>query len=405
MEVHTQPANSGHHIAGKLRKLKMLPLVRWQSWVDFLVLAAVLYVLLRWAKQARALRIALGIVGLHVGALLARQFDLVITAWVLDGAAIISIVLLVVVFQSELRRGIMRLERILRVGPRPAALLAHPHGAIGKAAFSLAEARVGALVVIVRRDSIAELISGGIALGAEASAELLEAMFQKTSPLHDGAVIVEGDRITLANVVLPLTQREGVPSAYGTRHRAAMGLAERCDALVTAVSEERGEVTLMEGRRIRPVHNASEMVLMLEELQSPKPRRWATRMRQAFLSNLGFKSAALGLAGLIWGMSFVVAGTTVRTVSVPVEFSEVPPGMQITEQSAPWLEVQLRGNPWLMDSVGLTKLVAHLSLQGAREGLHTLSVSPDALDLPPGILMERVSPRRLSVHLTYRSQR
>jgi DNA integrity scanning protein DisA with diadenylate cyclase activity len=331
--------------------------------------------------------------------------DLVITSWVLDGAAIIAIVLLVVVFQSELRRGMMRLERILRVGSRPAALAAHPHGAIGQAAFSLAKARVGALVVIVRRDSIAELISGGLALGAETSAELLEAIFQKTSPLHDGAAIVEGERVTLANAVLPLTQREDVPSAYGTRHRAAMGLAERCDALVTAVSEERGEVTLLEGRRIRPMQNARELVRALEELQTRARASWGDRMRQAFLSNLGFKAAALGLAGLIWGMSFVVAGTTVRTVSVPVEFSDVPPGMEITEQSAPWLEVQLRGNTWLMDSVGLSKMVARLSLRDAREGIHILSISPDALDLPPGIVMERVTPRRLSVHLARRAQR
>ena len=144
---------------------------------------------------------------------------------------------------------------------------------IAEAMFDLARDRIGALVVIVRRDAILELLEGGVALGAEISSELLKAIFQKDSPLHDGAVIIDGDRALKAGVVLPLTQRQNVASFYGTRHRAGMGLAERCDALVTVVSEERGEVSLMLGRDVRLQAGPEQLRQELEELRQRDRKR------------------------------------------------------------------------------------------------------------------------------------
>jgi diadenylate cyclase len=381
-----------------------LVLVRWQSVVDFIVLAAALYVLLRWAQQARALRVALVVVGLHAAALVARHFDLAITGWVLDGAAILTIVVLLLVFQAELRHFFMRLDSLLYWRPGAASRLTATCQAIAEAAFRLAAAPVGALIVIVRRNAVAELLSGGIAMDAAVSPEILEAIFQKTSPAHDGAVIVHGDRIMRAAAVLPLTERERVPSYYGTRHRAAMGLSERCDALVVAVSEERGEVTLMEARRILRVDDPQRLAQMLEKLSGRPAESLGGRMRWSVVSNAGVKLAALGLAGLIWSASFVPLGTTVRTVSVPVEFVGVPAGMDISAPSADHLEVQVRGSAWVMDSMSLSRLVARFGLRGARPGPLSIPVDADNLNLPPGVVMERVSPARIAVRLTQRAR-
>lgn len=126
----------------------MLFVVRWQIVVDFLVLAAALYALLRWAKSARALRIALAVVGLHAVALLARRLDLVITSWVLDGAAVLAIILLLLIFQPELRRAFMRLDSALQHWPRPLPVVSERNQIIADAAFALAQARLGALIVI-----------------------------------------------------------------------------------------------------------------------------------------------------------------------------------------------------------------------------------------------------------------
>jgi uncharacterized protein (TIGR00159 family) len=381
-----------------------LNLVRWQSVVDFVVLTAALYILLRWAQQARALRVALVVLGLHAAALVSRHFDLVLTSWVLDGAAILAIVVLLLVFQAELRRFFMRLDSLLNWRTQAASNLSETYQSIAQAAFRLASGSIGALIVIVRRNAVWELVSGGITLEASVSPEILEAIFQKTSPVHDGAVIVRGDRIVQAAAVLPLTERERVPSYYGTRHRAAMGLSERCDALVVVVSEERAEVTLMEGRRITRFDQEPKLAQTLEKLCAEPPADLRSKLRQWLLSNARVKLAALGLAAAIWSTSFLSTGTTVRTVSVPVQFVSVPSGMDIGMLSTDRLEVQVRGSAWLMDSVSLTRLVASFNLRGARAGRLNLTVESGNVNLPPGIVMERVLPAKIAVNLAPRSR-
>jgi uncharacterized protein (TIGR00159 family) len=375
-------------------------MLRWQSLVDFLVLTMAFYALLRWAHSTRALRIALGVVGVHALALLARNLDLVVTSWVLDSAALLAVALLLLIFQPELRRAFMRLDSALRYWPRPPLPLSSTNRAIADAMFDLARERLGALVVIVRRDTIAELLDGGVTLEAEISPELLRAVFQKASPLHDGAVVIDGERAVNAGVVLPLTQRQNIASFYGTRHRAAMGLAERCDALVAVVSEERGEVSLMLGRDIRPQADREQFLRALEDLRSPDRSRPTDRFHRLLLSNIKLKLGAVGLAGLIWAMSFLAAGTTIRSVTIPIEFSGVPVGMEIADQSADSLEVQLRGSPWVIDSVSLGRLVARFDLRHSHSGWNTLQLPPNTLDLPPGVVVDRTNPSKIQVRIT-----
>jgi diadenylate cyclase len=384
----------------------MIPLilVRWQSAVDFVVLSAALYILLRWAQQARALRVALVVLGLHAAALVSRRFDLVLTSWVLDGAAILAVVMLLLVFQTELRHFFMRLDSALNWRPHAASRLGVTYQSIAQASFRLAGASIGALIVLARRDALAELASGGITLDAAVSPEVLQAIFQKTSPVHDGAVIVRGDRIGRAATVLPLTDRERVPGYFGTRHRAAMGLSERCDALVVVVSEERGEVTLMDGKRVVRFDDEQKLAEVLAQLCARPVDGVGSRLRQWLFSNARVKLAALALAAAIWSTSMLSSATTVRTVSVPVQFVSVPAGMEISTPSTDTLEVQVRGSAWLMDSVSLTRLVASFNLHDARAGTATLPVVSGNLNLPPGIAMDRVSPEKVTVRLLKRER-
>lgn len=373
--------------------------LRWQSLADFFVLAGTIYVVLRWAKQARAVRVAIGIIVLHAGALLARNYELVITAWILTGAGFVGIAVLLIVLQPELRHAFMRLDATLRWGwPRRAAVTPTSR-AIAEAAFHLAGARVGALIALVRHDPITELIQGGTALGAEVSCELLEAVFQKTSPLHDGAVVIDGNRITRARAVLPLTLRPDVPPGFGTRHRAAMGLAERSDAVVVAVSEQRGAVTVMQDGKFHPMSDREHLAQMLEQLRAGPDWTWTQRLRRIATRNVRYKFAALALASVIWAIALYMAGGTIRTITVPVVFTGVPAGANIAAQSASELDVQLRGNPLLMDSAPLSRLAASFDLSRSRPGQLTLAVGPENFNLPPGIRLERTTPRRLSVRL------
>lgn len=376
---------------------------RWQSAVDFVALAAALYFLLLWARETRALRAVLTIVALQASARFARQFDLTVTGWILDIATVLLVVMLLFFFQPELRHAFMRLDGMLRLGLRKAEALESCYQVLSAAAFAMAAERTGALIVIARRDSLRELTSGGIAMGADMSPEILTAIFRKSSPVHDGAVLIEASRISRAGVVLPLTQRHAIRAEYGTRHRAAMGMAERCDAVVVVVSEERGEVTLMHGRQIVPVADAAELLNLLQSLLSHPPVALPARVRQWLFSDLRYKLAAGGLAALLWGMSVLTTGATVRLASVAVEFAGVPAGMEIAEQPTTRLEVQLRGTSWFMSSVRWTGLVAHFDLKSADAGWLRLKVGPENLDLPPGVTLERVSPETIRVRLVKRS--
>ena len=275
----------------------------WQSLVDLVVLAVAISLLLRWSREARALRVTLGILGLEAGAIIARQLGLTITVWVLHASALAASLVLVILFQPELRHALNRLEIILTKPQRRGAVTLALE-VIAEAAVSLARARRGALLVVTRRDPVNELLTGGVPLGGEVSVEILEAIFRKVSPVHDGATIIDGDRITRVGALLPLSHNEKLSREWGTRHRAGMGLAERSDAVVIVASEERGEVTLMHDGVSQRIDTVEGLVAGLNDLvTSPVAKRSRARPGDLLL-----QAVAIALALAIWAATFLVTG-------------------------------------------------------------------------------------------------
>jgi diadenylate cyclase len=370
----------------------------WRTAVDFGVLAATLYLVLVWAKEARALRIVLGIASLHSAALFAHRGQLIITAVVLEAAAIILVLLLFILFQPELRRAVMRIEGKLHLRREPSSVSPRVHEVIGAAVFSLSSSHIGALIVFPGQDSIHELVESGIGVDAEITAEIIVAIFQKSSPIHDGAILVEGNRITRAKVVLPLTQRADVPKTFGTRHRAAMGLAERSDAAVVVVSEEDAAVRMVRGRELKTLASPTEFVQALGRGRQRINRRWISTVRRLVTSNIRLKVAATGLAAILWSFSFF-APAVERTFLVPVEVENLPAGMEVADISHETLQVQMHGHPWMIDSIDVSHLVASVDLSGARPGTQMIRVRPELLRLPPGVNVDRVLPSALGVRI------
>lgn len=281
----------------------------WRHAVDLVVLAVTLYAVLLWAQRNRALRMALVVVFLQAAAGVTSHLGLAITGWVLQGASLVALLMLLVLFQPEVRHGLVSLDRALSRREEPRTSLASVHQAISDTAFALAAARLGALIVVARRGPLSEEVAqGGTPLGARVSSELLEAIFLKGSRLHDGAAVIEGDRVTRAGVLLPVTSRTDMPSQFGSRHRAAVGLAECCDALVIAVSEERGEVHLMDKRRFCRMESAAALFQHLQELQEESGRRSPLGFRRLAFADPGLALVAVVLAGLVWLARLLVAG-------------------------------------------------------------------------------------------------
>jgi diadenylate cyclase len=369
--------------------------LRWQSVVDFVVLAPSIYLLLRWSRDARALRVTIGILALEAGALVAGRFDLVITVWVLHAAAVGAGVVLIVLFQPELRHALSMLEVALKRSDRR-SVLSQALEVVSTAAFSLAGAGRGALLVLTRHDSVNELLQGGVPLGGHVSPEILEAVFRKVSPVHDGATIVEGDRITRVGALLPLSHSEKLPRKWGTRHRAGMGLAERSDAVVVVASEERGDVTLMRDGAFRRVDSAADMLNELKTLFTSQDKVLSTEYFRR--SELLLQGVAIVLAVIIVAATPLVAGTVVRMRTVPIEVTNLARDLRIQDQSAVVAQVQLRGNSRTLDSIEGTSLTARADVQSLSEGVHDVGLEiPRAL--PHGVTVEAIWPERITLRL------
>ena len=372
----------------------------WGNAIDFCVLASALYLLLRWSREARALRLALAIVGLRVSAFMAGQLNLPITSTLLEGATIVAILALVLIFQPELRRALMRLDLAGRLRSTGSDSVT---SAVSRAAWRMAVAHCGALIVFERHDAIAELVSSGVVLNAAVSEPLLTSIFQKDSPLHDGAVVIDGDTLTQASAILPLTQRTNVPDEYGTRHRAAMGLTDRSDAVAVVASEERGTVTVIAAGETRAMSTQQELFNTLTMLVHDG--RATRRPRMPRFATTGLITASVGMAAALWAAVIFVPGRSVRVQTVPLELTDVPAGLSVAEQSADSVQVWLRGSDFVFETAGLQDIVVRRSLAAAHNGVNQISLSGTVVDVPFGLRVERIAPKQVSVRMTAAAER
>jgi diadenylate cyclase len=226
----------------------------WTALLDIVLVAIALYWVFILIRGTRAVRIVIGLSILYLVYLVAEAANLQLLSTLLQTGAVVGLFAIVVVFQPELRRA---LEQIGRFGSFNRFFVSSDVSAadrvtreISRAARLLAGSRHGALIVVERETGLHDLAEAGVALHADLRAELLATIFYHGTALHDGAVIVSGDRIVAAGVLLPLSQNVLDSERYGTRHRAAIGISEQSDAVVVVVSEETGSISLVQRGRI-----------------------------------------------------------------------------------------------------------------------------------------------------------
>jgi diadenylate cyclase len=253
----------------------------WLSIVDILLVAVVIYWLFILIRGTRAVRIVIGLSILYLVYLAAQALNLKLLSTLLQTGAVVGLFAIVVVFQPELRRA---LEQIGRVGSlnrffvsSEAAAAEKVANQVSRAARLLAGSRHGALIVIERDTGLHDLATdSGVILNSDLRAELLVTIFYRGTALHDGAVIVSGDRILAAGVLLPLSQNVLDSERYGTRHRAAIGISEQTDAVIVVVSEETGSISLVLRGRIE--RNLTEEQLRRRILNLIRPQAPARAM-------------------------------------------------------------------------------------------------------------------------------
>ena len=241
--------------------------------IDITAVAIVVYFFLRLIQGTRAVQMLIGVAIVAIAYELARAFGLFTMEWIFGHFFSAFMVILIVLFQQEIRRALMH------VGINP---LASPNvadetllDALVDSAFSLVHRGWGGLIVVERETGLRHLFESGVEINVPLRADVVQALFCPEAPMHDGAVIVsreaKGGRILAARVLLPLAQANAVAGDFGTRHRAAVGLTEETDALVIVVSEERGDVHLVVDGQLGEALPSSELRSALTERLSAIP--------------------------------------------------------------------------------------------------------------------------------------
>ena len=229
----------------------------WRVFVLVMDLAIVLFIayyIIRILRQTRAKQIVKGILMLVFLVIIAKVFNMVILNFILTNFVTYGVILLIVVFQPEIRNVFEKLGRSKLVGVFDMddnIMVKHSISEIVKAVEIMSLKKIGALIVIERNTKVSEVLKEGINLSAKVSSELIQNIFMPRTPLHDGAIVIDKSEILAAKCILPLASEVSVPKNLGTRHRAAVGITEISDALVIVVSEETGIISLVENGKLR----------------------------------------------------------------------------------------------------------------------------------------------------------
>lgn len=245
--------------------------------VDILIVALLLYYLFRLFRQSRSGQLVKGVVILLIMFAISAIANLTMVKFILKSVFEFFVIILVVVFQPELRQGLERLGRSNKTlrnfmnsnsqSPETFVMKAISDVADSCAIFS--KSRTGALIVFERNSLLNEIAGTGTTLNSETSPALLGNIFYNKAPLHDGAMIIRDGKILSAGCILPLTKSPDVSPDLGTRHRAAIGLSEECDAVVVVVSEETGNISIALGGRLTRDYNRNTLYDRLVELIIP----------------------------------------------------------------------------------------------------------------------------------------
>ncbi len=245
---------------------------RQEDLLDVAIVGFIVYRLLTLIKGTRAVQMLIGLGVLTGGFFLSNQLELYTTHWLLSNFFDYFVFIIIVLFQDDLRRALTRMGKNPFLFSVESEAQLEMVDEVARAATKMARDRIGALIVIERETGLKNFTDTGSKVDARVRAELLYSVFLVESPLHDGAVIVTGDRMASAGCFLPLSKNPDIDRQLGTRHRAALGLTEETDAVVVLVSEEAGQVHIVQsGQMIKNVNELQirEILTELLNLNSP----------------------------------------------------------------------------------------------------------------------------------------
>jgi diadenylate cyclase len=254
--------------------MKLLSLIRWQDILDIIIVTAIIYRGLLIIKGTRAAQMLIGLGVLFLALVSAQYFGFYTIDWIIQTLWAQIVLAVIILFQPEIRKTLAQMGEARFFPSFASAEELRSFEEIVKASIAISSKKIGALIVIEKEVSLKDFIEIGTQLDSKVSRELLLSIFHPTSPIHDGAVIIRGNRIVAAGCFLPLTLRKGISKTYGTGHRAGIGLTEETDAFVIMISEETGSITTAVGNKIeKNVDMGSLRDYLTENFITPKEKK------------------------------------------------------------------------------------------------------------------------------------
>jgi diadenylate cyclase len=251
---------------------------RLTDFIDILLVAIILYLAYNLVKGTSAINIFIGLALIYFAYIVIKAFDLKLLTSIIGKFVNVGVIAIMIVFQQEIRKFLLYIgsNEFLRNRNWKGLLKFNPTGAdsprivldidaVADACFNMSETKTGALIVIERKSDLKFFINTGEIIDATLTGRMLENIFYKNSPLHDGAVIIHDNRILAARCVLPVSEKENFPVHYGMRHRAAVGITENTDALAITVSEQTGSVSITLHGEIKPDLSKERLLYLLEK--------------------------------------------------------------------------------------------------------------------------------------------
>jgi diadenylate cyclase len=380
--------------------------IRIADVVDILFVATMFYTASVWVKQTRAAFIVRGLFILVVVYIVARQFGLELTAWIFQGFFAIFLIIVVVIFQEELRQLFERIAVWSFTTQRPSPLRSETADILTRTLADLARDQVGALVVIQGKDPLGRHITGGIESDAKLSEPIVKSIFDPHSPGHDGAVIIEKDRISRFAAHLPLSKDLSQLSDVGTRHSAALGLAELTDALCLVVSEERGRVSVARNGRLSAITNPQELGLQLHQFLHEKyppatEQKWLSV--QLLRENWLAKAVTVGLAIGLWYVLVPGSEKIEATYNVPVAVDNLPQDLTLDSVKPDRVQATLVGPKRAFYLFDPSKVKVTVDASLIDSGRRTFRITEQNLSFPKDLNLQDLTPTTLQISVSRQS--
>lgn len=372
----------------------------WRTLLDIALISAALFFLQRTLMRLGTWKIMAGIFLALVVFIAANLLNLSGIEWIYNNVSHVALIGLIVIFQPELRKV---LERAVWAPPRGAqASDERIPKLIADCLMVMAKDSCGALIVYPGREPIEEKTTGGFPLDAEPSYPLILSIFDPNSPGHDGAIIIQGDRITRFGVRLPMSGSSRLADTFGTRHHAAMGLAEQTDALALVVSEERGRVSAFLEGQMLPMENADEISgLIISHLQDvglmrKKKKAWTLSKASLLHAMLSILVAAVFSLSVLDTTRNIVE----RSVAVAVDYTAAAAdGSVLVGDKATEVKLHLSGPFTAMESLSQSPPHVVIDLGLMDQGKHSVVITTENLSLPKNVTLLDVSPAQLDLTL------